>query len=549
MKKSLLGAFLLLSLYSWSKENEKRVKSDIKEVTVFLNGAQVTSTASVTLSPGTTNIIFEDLSQYIWDNNIQARGEGEFTILSVVRKMNYLSANDAPREVKNLQDSLEALHDRQDLQNAMWKIYDQEEQMLMANKSIGGQNTGVNVAELEKAANLLRTRLTEIQYKKLETKQKLKKIQEQVDKLTAQLNELNAKQKKVTSEITVSVSAKASVNAKIFLSYVLQNAGWAPSYDIRAIDNTSPVKLEYKAKVWQNSGYDWDGVKLTLSTSNPYQSGTKPNLVTWWINTYVPYTYDYDKKEKTSGYRNAPSSVYGKTNVGDEPMSTDSEGGPPPPPPVPTTTADYTKVSEGQVNTTFDIAIPYSIPSDNKQYAVDIQTYSVPAMYRYYCAPRLDKDAFLLAKVVGWDQYNLLSGEANIFYEGMYVGKSYINTQNTSDTLDISLGRDKNVVVDRVKLKDLCEKKIIGLNKKETYTYEITVRNKKKQDIEIDIEDQVPVTQNKEIEVELLESSGAKYDATTGKLSWALKLASGDTKKMKLGFSVKYPKDKTVSNL
>jgi uncharacterized protein (TIGR02231 family) len=548
MKHLLPGTFLLLSIFTFAKEAEKRVKSDIKEVTVFLNGAQVTSVASVNLAPGTTNIVFEDLSQYIWDNNIQARGEGDFTILSVVRKLNYLNPKDMPKEIKVVSDTLEALHDRQDLLQSMWKIYDQEEQMLMANKSIGGQNTGVNVAELEKAANLLRNRLTELQLKKLESKQKQKKLQEQIDKYNAQLNELNGKQKKVNSEITVTVAAKTNVNAKVFLSYVLQQAGWTPCYDIRAIDNSSPVKLEYKAKVWQNSGYDWDGVKLTLSTSNPYQSGTKPNLVTWWINTYVPYVYDY-KKDKGGNYGyNAPSSV----NTGDEPMSMDSEGSggpPPPPPPTANTSSSYTKVSEGQVNTTFDISIPYSIPSDNKHYAVDIQSYSVPAIYRYYCAPRLDKDAFLLAKIVGWDQYNLLSGDANIFYEGMYVGKSFINTQSISDTLDISLGRDKNVVVDRVKLKDLSEKKIIGLNKKETYTYEISVRNKKKLGIEIDVEDQVPVSQNKEVEVELLESSSARYDATTGKLSWALKLAAGENKKMKLGFSVKYPKDKVISNL
>ena len=247
-----------ITIISFAKDTDKKVKSDIKSVTVFLNGAQVTSTASVTLGAGTTNVIFEGLSQNIWDNNIQARGEGDFTILSVVRKLNYLDPNEMPKEIKNLQDSLQSLQDKMELQNTMWKIYDLEEQMLNANKSIGGQNTGVNVADLEKALNLIRSRMTELQYKKLESKQKQKKIQENIASLSAQLNEMNAKQKKVSSDITVTVSAKGPVNAKIYLSYVIQNAGWTPCYDIRAIDNASPVKLEYKAKVWQNSGYDWD---------------------------------------------------------------------------------------------------------------------------------------------------------------------------------------------------------------------------------------------------------------------------------------------------
>lgn len=547
MKRYILPLLLITTISAFAKDAEKRVKSDIKEVTVFLNGAQITNTASVSLAPGTTNIIFEDLSQYIQDNNIQAKGEGDFTILSVVRKLNYLTANEMPKEIKALQDSVESLQDRIELQQTMFKIYDAEAQMLMANKSIGGTNTGVNIAELEKAANLLRTRLTEIEIKKMDTKHKQKKLQEQIDKIHAQLNELNAKQKKVTSEVTVTVSAKAGVNAKLSLSYIVMTAGWTPCYDIRAIDNTAPIKLEYRAKVWQNTGYDWDGVKLTLSTANPNQSGAKPYMSVWWIYPYAPVYKDYDNKKSSYGYtNNAPSSVYGNTG---EIQKTEQDDAPPPPPVDANTTANYTTVSEGQVNTSFDISIPYSIASDNKPYDVDIQSYSVPAQYRYYSAPKVDKDAFLLARITGWDQYNLLSGDANIFYEGMYVGKSYINTRSTSDTLDISLGRDKNVTVMRVKLKDFCEKKVIGVTKKETYTFEISVRNKKKQDISIDIDDQIPVSQNKEIEVELLEGDGAKYDATTGKLNWSLKLASGDTKKMKFSFSVKYPKDKVISNL
>ena len=189
------------------------------------------------------------------------------------------------------------------------------------------------------------------------------------------------------------------------------------------------------------------------------------------------------------------------------------------------------------------------MPSDNKPYAVDVQTYTIPASYKYYCAPKLDKDAFLIAKVTGWDQYNLLSGNANIFYEGMYVGRSMINAQNTSDTLDISLGRDKNVVVSREKLKDLSERKLIGSTQKETFMYEFTVRNKKKQDIDIEIEDQVPISQNKDITVELVESSDAKYNKETGKLNWQMKVSTSDSKKFRFGFSVKYPKDQTVSNL
>ena len=170
-------------------------------------------------------------------------------------------------------------------------------------------------------------------------------------------------------------------------------------------------------------------------------------------------------------------------------------------------------------------------------------------MYSYYCAPKIDNDAFLLAKITGWDKYNLISGDANIFFEDTYVGKSYLNTISTNDTMDISLGRDKNVTVTRTKLVDFCEKKVIGLNKKETSTYEISIRNKKKDAIEIIVEDQIPLSSNNEIVVEATETGKAEYDKVTGKLMWKLKMAPAETQKFKFGYTVKYPKDKILTNL
>ena len=447
-----------------------------------------------------------------------------------------------PKEIRAFQDSLDAMADRKSLFNSMIAIYTQEEQMLKANQSIGGNNTGVSVIELEKAANLLRNRLMELLNKKTELQKKLKKIDEQFSSLQQQVNELNTQQNKITSEITVSVSCKTNVNAKIFVSYMVNTAGWEPYYDIRAENTDKPIKLEYKAHVWQNTGYDWDNVKLSLSTGNPSQSATQPKLTTWWVNATEPYQYSYDSKSKGYGYTNmqqysAPSKidVMGRGQAALEEIAI--------------TTSSYTTVTESQTTTSFDINIPYTVPSDNKQYSVAVQDYNIPALYKYFSVPKIDKDAFLIARITAWEQYNLMSANANIYYEGMFIGTSYINTRNTSDTLDISLGRDKNVLVTRVKLQDFCEKKVIGSTKKETYTFEITVRNNKKQNIEMMLEDQIPITQNKEVEVELIESSSTTYDDKVGKLSWPVKLTPGETKKIKLSYSVKYPKDKVIDNL
>ncbi|MCC7302868.1 MAG: DUF4139 domain-containing protein [Bacteroidia bacterium] len=541
--KFLLGIFLQALTIPAFYSQEKKVKHDIKEVTVFLAGAQVTHAGNVTVTAGKNEFVFDDLSHSIDVNSIQAKGEGDFTILSVSHRINYLNPDFKTKEVKTMQDSLESMQMKLDMNRAIRGVYESEQSLLLENKKIGGANTGVSAAELEKTANLLRTRLIEIQMKIQELRIKEKKLNEQISKLSSQLNEMNAHKNRTSGEVIVTVNARQAASGKLSVSFLTPQAGWIPSYDIRAIDNSSPIKLDYRANVWQNSGSDWNDVKLLLSTGNPTISGTAPTLMPWWLTYYV------------AQYKNQPSSVnYGYMNsMPPSTVTMDGEGAineEPAPPPVPSlTTSSFTQMNESAVNTVFDISIPYTIRSDSKKYSVEVQSFSIPAQYRYFCAPKMDRDAFLLAKITGWDKLNLLSGEANVFYEGMYVGKSYINTRSTSDTLSLSLGRDKNVVVTRIKVGELCEKKVIGNQKKETLVFEINVRNKKKQEIEIDIEDQYPLSSIKEIEIELLESSGAKVDPVSGKISWKYKMPGGDTKKMKFSFSVKFPKDKVLGNL
>ena len=109
------------------------------------------------------------------------------------------------------------------------------------------------------------------------------------------------------------------------------------------------------------------------------------------------------------------------------------------------------------------------------------------------------------------------------------------------------MGRDKRVVIKREKLKDFSSVKFLGSNKKQIFTYEITVKNNKKDEVDMLLKDQYPVSQNKEVEVELLESNNAAVNDETGVITWKLKLAPGEVKKVRLSYSVKYPKDKTLN--
>lgn len=544
MKNIFITTLLaILPIFLFSQENEKKVKSEIKNVTVFLSGASVTSSGSTSIDAGHQDLVFENLSAFIDANSIEAKGEGAFTILAVTFRTNYLNNQPKTKEIKQLEDSLEILQMKITVQQNLRNVYESEESMLLANKNIGGQNVGVNSAELEKIANILRTRLTDLNNREMECSMKEKKLNEEIAKVQSQLNELNAKRNKNTGEVVVSVTAQSAVNAKLSLTYNVHNAGWSPIYDLRAEGNNATVKLEYRANVWQNTGVDWKNVKLNISTGNPSVSGTKPTLNPWWLSFYQK-PLSYKKYSKYESQKAAPQSMAeGSSGTVTKDNESYVEV------PDANYASDYTTVSESAVTIEYEISIPYNIASDNKPHSVAIQSLNIPASYRYYCAPKLDPDAFLLAKITGWDKYNLLSGNLNIFFEGTFVGKSYLETRTTSDTLDISLGRDKNVVVKRTLLKDFSDKKIIGLNKKETRAYEISIRNKKKAEIEIDIEDQIPLSTSNEIEIEVLETGGAKYNKETGLLTWNMKAATGEEKKFRFSFSVKYPKDKSLSNL
>ncbi len=546
MKNTLLISLLSLPLVMMAGEEETRVKTEIKEVTVFLSGAQVTSTGNVSINSGTTDLIFENLSPNINSNSIQAKGEGDFTILSVSYRLNYVNQRTKPKEVLVLEDSLDALKSKLEAQDNLMAVYSNEEQMITANRDIGGNNTGVTAIELEKVASTMRTRLLEVKTKQSEIKTRQKKLNESINKINSQINELNGKRNRNTGEVIVSVSSNSTVQAKMTLTYMVSSAGWSPVYDIRAQDDRSPVKLNYRANVYQSSGVEWKNVRLTLSTGNPNISGNKPSLTPWRISYYTPTKY------KSYGNKNR---AYAPAYGGDVPAASEStrelsevdvktnsvkkEA---------VTSSNFTQmVTDNVVNVQYEISVPYNIPADGKTYSVEIQNYSMPAQYKFFAAPKLDKDAFLVAKVSGWDQYNLLPGDANIFYGGTFVGKSFIDTKTTNDTLDISLGRDKNIVITRENVKEFCEKKVIGVNKKETFMYEISIRNKKKQEIEIEINDQVPLSSISDIEVETLETSSAVCEKENGKLTWKFKIPGGETKKIRFGYSIKFPKDKIIN--
>ena len=537
MKKLWFLLSCLIVAYHAGAQSTKPVDSKITDVTVFLNRAQVTREVKTHVDAGRTNLVITSLTSQLDPESIQLSAKGNFIIMGVSHQQNYLSDVNPPLKLKVLRDSLSYYQKMITLQQSQKEILNKEEQMVLSNQKIGGANQNLTVAELKSMADFFRIRLGEIVTSRMKYDETIGRLNERIIRLQSQVNEQTDLYSKNTSEIVVSISAQSATTVDMDLQYIVSNAGWNAVYDLRAINTKSPIQLSYKANVFQRTGEEWNNVKLTLSTANPSLGGLKPELLAWYLDFPQPVYSPRDKKAKYPAFRSAPAAA----GMMKEEVAADYDEA--------ETLANYTTTVQTSLNTEFVIALPYTVNSSNKPTLVDIRQHELKADYQYAVAPKLESDAFLLARVFGWEEFNLLPGEANVFFEGTFVAKTVIDPNNIKDTLSVSLGRDKRIVVKREKLKDFSSRKAIGTNQRDSYAYEISVRNTKNELIKITVEDQVPVSQNSQIEVTLTDAGNAVQQSGTGKLTWQLSVAPGETKKVVYKFEVKYPKERTIPAL
>lgn len=539
MKKYLFSLFITAG-FAAGAQDEQHPESKITAVTVFLNKAQVTREVKTRVNAGRTTLVLSGITSQLDQQSIQVSGKGKIVIEGISHRQNFLTEFNMPARLRSLKDSVEILQRQVALEQSQKEILSKEEQMLISNQKIGGTQANLTVVELKAMADFYRARLSEIVSTRMKQDEKIKKLNERLSKVQRQLNEQNELYSRNTSEIVVSLSAEAPTPVELEVNYVVSNAGWIPVYDLRAINTKSPIQLNYKGNVFQSTGEEWNSVKLVLSTANPNLGGLKPELYTWRLDFYYPYVSSTLSAEERKRKLSATGAVHRGIAPSEQEMAEMKMD-------EVETMATFTNTVQTSLNTEFVIGLPYTVSSSNKPTLVDIRTHELKADYIYSVAPKLDKDAFLIARALGWEEFSLLPGEANIFFEGTFVSTTFIDPRNIKDTLSVSLGRDKRVVVQREKLKDFTSRKTIGLNQRDSYALEISVRNTKAEAIKIIVEDQIPVSSNSQIEVTTVDTGTAKYNKTTGKLVWEMALQPNETKKVQFKYEVKYPKDRQLS--
>ena len=607
MKKTLLTLTIFASVFAVAQK-PIFTSAKVNAATVYTNGAELSHSISLSLPKGTSEIVIKNVADYLNENTVQIGAPNTVTVLSVQFTQNYISEfeiDETNPVIKKVRDSI-SLVQKEIAKVQIDKTSHQKTiELLDKNQVVAGENSGLNMVELMKLVDYYKNKRSEMSNLINGFQEKETKLNEKLAQLQSKL-EINTKNEEKTSKgkLVLQVMNEVAGTVNLTINYMTNNASWQPFYDLRAENIVEPINMMYKAQVVQNTGIDWKKVKLTLSSGNPNQNNEAPLLQAWFLKFGNPYNnisyrnnnsvinslqgqvsgINVSKSSGTPGsgseisirgaasldkdskplyvingvpisedeFRNVSPDAIKSMEVLKDASATAIYGNRGKNGVVLITTKqmnDYTDINENQLNVSFDIDIPYDILSNGKAHSVALKEIKLPATYQYYAAPRVEKEAFLLAKINEYSKFNLLPGEANIIFENMFVGKTFINPNQTADTLSLSMGRDKKISIKREKVADKSGTKFLSSYKEQTFTYDITVRNNKNEAIELLLKDQYPISTDKEITIEVLEKSNAKVNEETGILTWELKLQPNENKKIRLSYKVKYPKDRLIDNL
>ncbi|WP_298222442.1 DUF4139 domain-containing protein [Flavobacterium sp.] len=535
--KHLIALLFLLLFVTAHAQKPIFTTAKVEAATVYFNAVELTQSTSVMLPKGSSEIVVKNVADYLNESTVQIGAPSNVTVLSVQFTNNYISEYEIDEKsplIKKVRDSIKLVEKEIQKVNNAKEAEAKTIELLDKNQQVSGLNSGLNVAELMKMMAYYKTKRTESRNAIDALEDRRIKLNETLSNLRNKL-EINTQKEDKTSKgkLIIQVMNEVAGNVDFDINYLSNQASWSPFYDLRTENISAPINMMYKAQVSQSTGIDWKKVKLTLSSGNPNQNNQAPQLNAWWLQYNQPYaaTAEYDKMELSEVVVTSQAIRKEKKQLGYAAAPINAN------------------IVENQLNVSFDIAIPYDILSNGKAHSVALKELQLPATYKYYAAPRVEKEAFLLAEINDYSKFNLLPGEANIIFEGLYVGKTYINPNQTSDTLNLSMGRDKKISITREKVVDKSGTKFLSSKKEQTFTYDITIRNNKKESIQLLLKDQYPLSSDKETEVTLMESNDAKNNTETGILTWDLNLKPNETKKLRISYKVKYPKDKIIGNL
>lgn len=604
MKTKLLVIILLIcsSHYGFAQD-KKTIKSKLNDATVFFQGAELTHTSSYPLVKGENEIYIEGLSPNIDKNSLKIKTTNGVIVSAYEFSVDFLTETRSLSTVaKKLQDSIDYYQKKLEQVNTDINITTNLIQLLQkgTDKNVAGSEKGLGIDELVKTMDYYKTKSAELQSTQVANNKKKSECDIAIVRLNKQLSQESLKNNKTSGILKLNLSSPLANTCNFTISYYTSAANWVPYYDINIESTDKPIKIVAKSKVRQTTGLDWEKVNLTLSTASPSNGKVAPLFNAWFLENYRPQnrvstgmamqnSYSYAKKEFNNLNIEAVAEasmpigdmkIRGNSSVTESPLyivdgiavdedyvqsldpnaiknvdvlkdanSTAIYGSRAANGVVVVTLKssmdDFITQKENELNMVYNIDMPYTIPGNGKEQTIDLQTKETAAEYKYYCAPKLDTETYLLAEISDWEKLNLLSGKANITYDGTYVGETFLDARSTHKILTLTLGTDKRVPVKREKMQDYSSTRFLGNDTKQVFTYKLTVKNNQNRSVKMVLKDQYPISTQKNIEVELLTKDTTPWTANKediGVITWEEELKAGETKVYQISYSVKYPK-------
>ena len=534
MKKLSILALLFFCQTIYAKTIE--VSSKVDEVIVMRTKAQITKYKNVKLEKGENILVFTKNSNGIIPSSIQVKTEKGITINSVTEKTVWGNSStskyyDKHPEIVKINKEIKALKDSLDLIGAEFEILEANKDFFKNNNSLKTKNGTSTLTELSKTADFFDKKNRELAMKNI----KLKKAKSSIDSKikTKIVNREFLRQKFNTNykDIIVSLNSNVSKTAKFEISYITNGVRWTPSYDIKSNGINKPIKIIYKAIVKQNTNENCENVKIKLSSADAIFFGKKPELKPYLLN-YPVYGRNFASSDMVSSevtlMRNAKSFTAG----GEMPKTEDAS-------------IDMT-IEENTSTVNFAVENPYTILSNNEDYNINMAIVNLPATYEYITAPKQNPYAYIIATIKDYQKHKFISGSANIYFENTFIGKTYFDAKSFSDSLQVSLGSDKAIIVKRENKKDYTNTKIFGNPITVSKSWKTTIKNNKSNKIKITVFDQVPVSGHEDIEVEVTNTTKAELDKKTGIVKWILTLDKNQQKEVLLDYSVTHPNKRNL---
>ncbi|MCO6554554.1 MAG: mucoidy inhibitor MuiA family protein [Gilliamella sp.] len=497
----------------------------LNKVTLFLQGAELQGQSTVSLTKGENEILLTGIADGVKANSINVGfgNDANVKVLSTSLDDSYEGDNKESEDIKPLLNELKQLQEKLDTTGVQLKAVSEQVNLLQGNRLDQlVKNANDNFSEMKNTLDFVKSNLVSTLNEQNRLQKEVNQIEEQIAQCQDKIDKQKALIKNTTNAIIVKIYSDKDVTLPVTLSYVTNKAGWAPIYDVRVTDVSAPLQLTYKADIYQNSGLDWQNIDFSLSTSKPSEGITAPNLNPWYIDMYIEKGgFFFSKSEKDYDEISARKSrsVY----ANDDNALTNTLG----------------------INTRFEVKLPYTIKSNSKNNILTLQNKEVQAEYHYIAIPKLDNSVYLQAQIIDWDKLNLLPGRSTVFFNGNYVGESFITTKDLKETLDISLGKDKNIFISRDRnVNETSKPSLFGNDISQKYAYTIDVKNAKTLPIDIVVYDQLPTIVNKSVSLDDAKYDGASYNKETGELAWKFKLNPSENKNLNLSFKLTYPKDK-----